>query len=284
MPRRTLNAPERAHDRVEQERDQRRDEEEEDHVSRRLREQPREATRSSGSPTSWIQRGIWIRGGGPAGVIIAPIVQRARPATAASAGLRSAAMTAPGARPSPALVRRRGSALPGRRSATVPMSPPSAPGRCGALPASHDARQAPARRRRSRSSRRRARHAARHRLRWRRPSGRRVTAPASAARLLPAGPPMLPGRWRELGALTLQLPVNQSRITAIGYYAASDGAARRSRRRHAGEPGPPEAASHMRSSAAARDRRAGTSSPAGTGRRPRRSTSAPPPAPTSTRP
>jgi hypothetical protein len=50
-----------------------------------------------------------------------------------------------------------------------------------------------------------------------------ITAPASAARLLPAGPPALKPVAR-LGTLMLQLPVNQSRITAIGFYAASDGA------------------------------------------------------------
>jgi hypothetical protein len=50
-----------------------------------------------------------------------------------------------------------------------------------------------------------------------------ITAPGSAARLLPAGPP---GREAvaRLGTLTLDLPVNPSRLTAIGFYAASDGA------------------------------------------------------------
>ncbi len=50
-----------------------------------------------------------------------------------------------------------------------------------------------------------------------------ITAPAAAARLLPAGPPA-PEALARLGALTLNLPVNRSRVTAIGYYAASDGA------------------------------------------------------------
>ena len=49
-----------------------------------------------------------------------------------------------------------------------------------------------------------------------------VTAPASAARLLPAGPPTLQAIAR-LGALTIEMPLNQSRVTAIGYYPASDG-------------------------------------------------------------
>ena len=50
----------------------------------------------------------------------------------------------------------------------------------------------------------------------------RVTAPASAARLLPAGPPALQAIAR-VGSLTLELPLSQSRLTAIGYFAASDG-------------------------------------------------------------
>ncbi len=50
-----------------------------------------------------------------------------------------------------------------------------------------------------------------------------VGPPASAARLLPAGPPTLEAIAR-LGTLTLNLPVNQSRVTAIGYYGAADGA------------------------------------------------------------
>jgi hypothetical protein len=50
-----------------------------------------------------------------------------------------------------------------------------------------------------------------------------LTAPAAAARLLPAGPPA-PEAVARLGALTLNLPVNRSRVTAIGYHAASDGA------------------------------------------------------------
>lgn len=47
--------------------------------------------------------------------------------------------------------------------------------------------------------------------------------PASAARLLPAGPPSVEPIAR-LGTLTLALPVNQSRVTAIGYFGAADGA------------------------------------------------------------
>jgi hypothetical protein len=49
-----------------------------------------------------------------------------------------------------------------------------------------------------------------------------VTAPASAARLLPAGPP-LPEIVARLGTLHLQLPVSQSRVTAIGYQGGSEG-------------------------------------------------------------
>jgi hypothetical protein len=47
--------------------------------------------------------------------------------------------------------------------------------------------------------------------------------PSSASRLLPAGPPRLQVVSR-IGALDLQLPVNQSRVTAIGYFGGSDGA------------------------------------------------------------
>jgi hypothetical protein len=46
---------------------------------------------------------------------------------------------------------------------------------------------------------------------------------ASAARLLPAGPPQ-PEIVARLGALHLQLPVSQSRVTAIGYQGGSVGA------------------------------------------------------------
>jgi hypothetical protein len=47
--------------------------------------------------------------------------------------------------------------------------------------------------------------------------------PASAARLLPAGPPALQALAR-LGTLTVELPINRSRVTAIGYFGAADGA------------------------------------------------------------
>lgn len=47
--------------------------------------------------------------------------------------------------------------------------------------------------------------------------------PASAVRLLPAGPPA-PEIVARLGSLHLQLPVSQSRVTAIGYQAGSEGA------------------------------------------------------------
>jgi hypothetical protein len=51
----------------------------------------------------------------------------------------------------------------------------------------------------------------------------RTTAPAPATRLLPAGPPR-PQVVALQGSLRLQLPVSQSRLTAIGYHAAGDGA------------------------------------------------------------
>ena len=49
-----------------------------------------------------------------------------------------------------------------------------------------------------------------------------VTPPASAARLLPAGPPGLEVLAR-VGALRLQLPINKSRVTAIGYAGGTAG-------------------------------------------------------------
>jgi hypothetical protein len=50
-----------------------------------------------------------------------------------------------------------------------------------------------------------------------------VSPPASASRLLPAGPP-IPKVLARIGALRLQLPVNESRLTTIGYFGAEDGA------------------------------------------------------------
>lgn len=50
-----------------------------------------------------------------------------------------------------------------------------------------------------------------------------ATAPASASRLLPAGPP-IPEIVARLGTLHLQLPISQSRVTAVGYQGGTDGA------------------------------------------------------------
>src|SRR5262249_10183706 len=50
-----------------------------------------------------------------------------------------------------------------------------------------------------------------------------LSAPASASRLLPAGPPE-PEVIARFGTLHLQLPVSQSRVTAIGYHSGSEGA------------------------------------------------------------
>ena len=49
------------------------------------------------------------------------------------------------------------------------------------------------------------------------------TGPAPANRLLPAGPPS-PQVVALEGALRIQLPIAQSRVTAIGYHASGDGA------------------------------------------------------------
>jgi murein DD-endopeptidase MepM/ murein hydrolase activator NlpD len=50
-----------------------------------------------------------------------------------------------------------------------------------------------------------------------------LAPPASATRLLPAGPPS-PKPLARIGALRIQLPVNESRLTTIGYFGAEDGA------------------------------------------------------------
>jgi len=51
----------------------------------------------------------------------------------------------------------------------------------------------------------------------------RTTSPAPATRLLPAGPPR-PQVVALVSGLRLQLPIAQSRVTAIGYHATGDGA------------------------------------------------------------
>jgi murein DD-endopeptidase MepM/ murein hydrolase activator NlpD len=53
--------------------------------------------------------------------------------------------------------------------------------------------------------------------------GLQAPVPASATRLLPAGPPA-PEIVARLGQLHLQLPVSSSRVTAIGYGGGADGA------------------------------------------------------------
>jgi hypothetical protein len=55
------------------------------------------------------------------------------------------------------------------------------------------------------------------------PAAVRQLAPAPVNRLLPAGPPS-PQVVALVGSLRIQLPVAQSRVTAIGYHASGDGA------------------------------------------------------------
>jgi hypothetical protein len=50
-----------------------------------------------------------------------------------------------------------------------------------------------------------------------------VAPPLAGSRLLPAGPPNLEA-IAHIGTLSLELPINQSRYTAIGYYGSADGA------------------------------------------------------------
>ena len=55
------------------------------------------------------------------------------------------------------------------------------------------------------------------------PSSRAALSPAPVNRLLPSGPPS-PQVIALEGALRIQLPVAQSRLTAVGYHASGDGA------------------------------------------------------------
>ncbi len=55
------------------------------------------------------------------------------------------------------------------------------------------------------------------------PAAELTPSTSAATRLLPAGPPTAQTVAR-LGMLQLELPISQSRVTAIGYYAAADGA------------------------------------------------------------
>ena len=55
------------------------------------------------------------------------------------------------------------------------------------------------------------------------PSSRAALSPAPVNRLLPSGPPS-PQVVALEGALRIQLPVAQSRLTAVGYHASGDGA------------------------------------------------------------
>ena len=107
----------------------------------------------------------------------------------------------------------------------------------------------------------RARDRVRRRRRIRPP---RPSTPPSASRLLPAGPPT-PQVISRLGTLDLQLPINQSRVTAIGYSGGADGALALAPGRRAGERGAASSGSCTSSSAAAPARRAGTSSRAAPG-------------------
>ena len=215
--------PEPAHERVEQKRDQRADDEENDDVSRRLRDDPhqdeQERQADQLDPTRDLDPGGALeprrRAGG--GAHVAPIVQPAptRHLPRPPARVEEEAPFVDGS-----LARLK----PCRWSATVRLMPaPLAPGR-----EFH-------------------RHRQRQYVRRRRvaltvvlsavavgtllvtafggagnPTAQ-VSGPVAAARLLPAGPPALEA-IAHVGSLALELPVNQSRYTAIGYYGSADGA------------------------------------------------------------
>jgi hypothetical protein len=55
------------------------------------------------------------------------------------------------------------------------------------------------------------------------PEGRVPTAPAPAQRLLPTGPPR-PQVVAVFGSLQIQVPISQTRITALGYHGVDNGA------------------------------------------------------------
>ena len=143
---------------------------------------------------------------------------------------------------------------PRQASVTVRAMSPRAPGHvspCAASPAA----------RRTRRLRRLAgltvvvvvarRHAARDRVRASARRDGRESRPG-ARRPPPPGRPARAARSsRRSGALRLQLPVEQSRVTAIGYHAAGDGALALARSAAAGEPGPARPAHRTASSAAA---------------------------------
>ena len=104
-------------------------------------------------------------------------------------------------------------------------------------------------------------------------------APASASRLLPAGPPTLEVIAR-IDGLHLALPINQSRVTAIGYHGASDGALGLTPIGTQANEGLLKRLLHKIVGGGS-GHRAGTSSPGARDRRPRRSTSEPRPEPMS---
>ena len=190
---------------------------------------------SSGSPTSWIQRGISIRGGGPAGALTASIVQRGarrrRSRPAGAGARRSSSRPERPAATDPVEAHRAG-------SGTVPaMSPPPASGRAAARSAVSGQTRGTAPR--SSSSLVIAVVAlgtllvtafggGDHPTRRHRRAGERRAAPARR-------PARAARRSRGSARCTIELPVNQSRVTAIGYYARVRRGAR-ARRRSARRP------------------------------------------------
>ncbi len=108
-------------------------------------------------------------------------------------------------------------------------------------------------------------------------------APASASRLLPAGPPS-PQVIAQFGALRLQLPDQPEPRDGDRLPRRRRRRARPDAARNPGERGAAQAALHKVVGGGYRAARAGTCSRAARARRPRRSTSAPPPERTSTRP
>ncbi len=226
--------------------------------NRKTREPPRSrrptrSTSSSGSPTSWIQRGIWIRGGGPAGALTRPIVQRRDPAApAARLGLVARRGRRPGARPSRALGRAAGRSRLHLADGHPVEAPRAVRLRCLRC-----------RRPRPQGGRLRSR---RHRARTRRrrrlavvavvlassrsrcsssPPSAAATTPAARSRRPPSAVAAAPGRAAD--ARGGRAPRRRSRSSCRSTRAASrrsattaarDGALALDADRHAGEPGP----------------------------------------------
>src|SRR5581483_8423534 len=214
--------PQRSHDRVEEQRDQRGDEEDEQRVTGRARQDPAEHEQQRQADKLNPARDLNPRRPGGRSGHSGDATRRPTPPERRRAGsgdwLDGALALDPGAWDDPRL---KGN----RRSATVRSMPPPA----------HSVRARPRRSRHEQQDVRRRRLAVLIAIAvvalgtllvtafggGDHPSAL-VTPPASATRLLPSGPP-IPKVLARVGALDIKLPVNQSRLTAVGYFGSEDG-------------------------------------------------------------